>query len=638
MINDSYILWNKIVEIGKIDLKFYDKEIESDILTELNVTTRDLSSVLKNQNIRIEDFIVAFFVVLQPYSLMMSELLVFFETSKIKSTNDNLNIEIDFGKDFSKLNFDIKSFKNYISKWNEIEKSFLVRKWSFEYLWDLNRILRSSKHSDSHSELENWETVYENELTWPDFYPPYPNKVPLELDVEFKHAYKILRTVQKKSKAINPDRKKFWKMRWDQTKEEKESEKEKPWNLDTLSGIDHDRWALSFINGMHSRVKEYYQTAPDKRQEFVKSIKLEINNIFDKVDKIEKSITENIEEIFEFLDLPIWKQRHELYSVWVGIKTLSILQKRYPIRIHSVENNLTFSFSGTHLATVDNVLPNLHFWSELRSPLANPIGKFRKKAIQPDYSLLKDPVTNSKSSILEIECKQYKKASKQNFIAAVTDYANGRPNAQIVLVNYSSITNNIQNTIPKDLSSRITMIGNLNPKFQKQIDLLESTILESIDINYKKTNSIEVNDSVQFNEEVDIIEMIWEKGAKDLDLHLLFKNELTTFEINYNNKGVFNTYPFLSLSEDIQSGSGIESIKINKWLKGKYYISIHNYSKEPSLKESNAKLKVGKQTYLIDSAKGNNGHWWHVIKIDTNIDKIMIINEINNRRIKENAT
>lgn len=104
-----------------------------------------------------------------------------------------------------------------------------------------------------------------------------------------------------------------------------------------------------------------------------------MNAIYSSLNEVKQKILNKIEDIFEFLDLPIWKQRHELYSVWVGIKTLKILQTKFTLRVHSVENKLVFSFSGTHLATIDNLLPNIHIWSELRSPLSNPIGKFRKR-------------------------------------------------------------------------------------------------------------------------------------------------------------------------------------------------------------------------------------------------------------------
>jgi hypothetical protein len=69
--------------------------------------------------------------------------------------------------------------------------------------------------------------------------------------------------------------------------------------------------------------------------------------------------------------------------------------------------------------------------------------------MQPDYSLITSPITSPESSILEVECKQYLVASKRKFADALTDYANGRPNAQIVLVNYGRASSDILNEVDR---------------------------------------------------------------------------------------------------------------------------------------------------------------------------------------------
>ncbi|MEX0359585.1 MAG: hypothetical protein AB3N10_01225, partial [Allomuricauda sp.] len=177
-IKDDLSLWNEMVTIGKIDLKHYDTEIESNILNELNIKASSLNSALKNEAISVEDLITAFFVVVQPFSMMMSEILSFFEEFAIKSTNDNLDIELDFGKDFSQLQFDVNAFKNWVTQWRNIESIIVTVEWDSENLWNLNGVLRSNSIKDKHPELSEWERMYEDDLTWPDFYPPFPISVP----------------------------------------------------------------------------------------------------------------------------------------------------------------------------------------------------------------------------------------------------------------------------------------------------------------------------------------------------------------------------------------------------------------------------------------------------------------------------
>src|SRR5207248_407579 len=85
----------------------------------------------------------------------------------------------------------------------------------------------------------------------------------------------------------------------------------------------------------------------------------------------------------EFLSLPMWKYRHELYSNWVATRVIAVLSDQGPT-VHSAHGAIRFRFSGTHLATFDQPRPRLHLWTELRSLLKEPVGKGRSAGIQPD--------------------------------------------------------------------------------------------------------------------------------------------------------------------------------------------------------------------------------------------------------------
>ena len=166
--------------------------------------------------------------------------------------------------------------------------------------------------------------------------------------------------------------------------------------------------------------------------------------------------------------------------------------------------------------------------------------------------------------------------------------------------------------------------------FQIQINLFETLILDTINYHYPNAAKDQFTDSFSsFDNIFDTIEMNWDKGAKDLDLYVQFKNAEEDFKIYYRNKGDINNYPFIHFVEDIRTGDGSEVVKCTKWLKGKYYISVHNYSRNPQLKESNVKIKFARKEYHIEDANGDVGDWWHVLEIDTINNKMYLINEIN---------
>jgi len=180
-----------------------------------------------------------------------------------------------------------------------------------------------------------------------------------------------------------------------------------------------------------------------------------------------------LEQYFQdILQLPIWKARHELYSVWI----FSEIIRAFPyddIEFIVKDNQIVFSWEGAHLTTIKTHIGKLELWCELGSKLANPVGKGRKGHIKPDYTLTLD-VDNPLKSVLVVECKQYIKPSSRSFSAALTDYSRGRENANVILVDYGSVrAKTILHYVPCDLHNRVHIIGNLVPSSGVQNEFYE---------------------------------------------------------------------------------------------------------------------------------------------------------------------
>lgn len=150
----------------------------------------------------------------------------------------------------------------------------------------------------------------------------------------------------------------------------------------------------------------------------------------------EREIIETVESLEHTLNLPYWEKRYELYSAWILTQITKGLQDT-GISYHVLDGVLSFSFRKTLLATCENLRPPLQIWAELRTKSTAPMkGIGRKKHIQPDYTLAIDDAERSENTVAVVECKQYKRSNKRNFFAAILDYAAGRPNGSVFLVNY----------------------------------------------------------------------------------------------------------------------------------------------------------------------------------------------------------
>jgi uncharacterized protein YfaP (DUF2135 family) len=352
-----------------------------------------------------------------------------------------------------------------------------------------------------------------------------------------------------------------------------------------------------------------------------------LDKIFNLLPKIEIEGEALVRNLHEFLNLPIWKKRHELYSVWISTQIVETFEDS-SLRIHCVDDTLAFSFSGTHFATIDSLLPRLHIWAELRSPLDKPVGKGRRKAIQPDYSLITDPVTNPKSSILEVECKQYLRPSRIKFANALTDYARGRPNAHVVLVNYGKARENILEDVASEVRFRTSIIGEMRPNSEsaqnKFKQMIQAAVIKRFGFFASKTTKI-----VSLNEQ-GLITLKWEDKPKDLDLHLMIFSSGDAIEVYYSKQGVLTERPWAQLDKDVQSGHGPENIQIKRWFGDKYHCAVHNYSQEPQLAGCNAllKFKCGKDFFEFRCPNEGSGLWWDIFILDAKTGEIKIINKI----------
>lgn len=141
----------------------------------------------------------------------------------------------------------------------------------------------------------------------------------------------------------------------------------------------------------------------------------------------------------DYLSLPVWAHRYEVYSVWVFTRILHGLRGAQ-IQFHIQDDTLSFPFSGACLAEVRFNNKTYQLWTELRTKAIGKLwGRGRQAHIQPDYSIVCGDFQVASDSVTVVECKQYKKSNPANFGKAVLDYANNRPNARVLLANYGPI-------------------------------------------------------------------------------------------------------------------------------------------------------------------------------------------------------
>lgn len=636
-------VWDFLKKNGGLLLESYDEDLPKELFDSLqssspSAKTADLDSTLKR--VSVEEFLIAFFSVVQPFADMMVDLLRLFEEADAKQGKLNLKVRFNFDKKLPPLEFDIEHFRSWQESWQQVAGTFQANQWNIGTLWKLNGILGSRNATVLNPAMKRWLAEYNtgkhDRGTWPDAEPPSPQCGIPDLDDTMARVWRVWLTVVRLSKRYGKDRELLHSLCYGNDRisraESQLEQDQEPWPLELLGGLDSDYWAGLLAQGAYYRVETICKLAEPERSQEADALNKNLTELFDSLHVVTVEGESLQRTLQDFLNLPIWQRRHELYSAWISTQIVNALRD-HDVELHCTGNQLLFEFKGTHLATVEALHPNLHLMAELRSPLAAPRGAGRKRAIQPDYSLITSPITSPDCSILEVECKQYLVASKRKFADALTDYANGRPNAQIVLVNYGPAPNYILDSVESNVRHRTHIIGFMRPRSEPATSDFTKLVKDTVLNRFSKTSEaslITLPPHTQQGQLVSQIILSWERLPKDLDLYLKISKRGQDYILCYHNMGNISGDPWALLNHDIRNGHGPETIQIARWSNGTYRCAVHNYSRDTALAGCGAKLTMmlGEQELVIECPNSGTGDWWEVFSYSPARGKLEIFNRI----------
>ena len=635
ILEDSASIWLYLKHQGGLDTKSYDEGLEQDIRSHLSLPDKGrLEDLLRSTATSVETFLFAFFKTIQPYAEMTSDLLRMFEEAGATQSNSNLAVRFDFGTELPELSFDLAHFRQWNEVWSRVAGVFLVNVWDYQTIWELNGALRTMRPQVAHPTAKQWVTEYGEFRVWPKLQLQAPRAGEKQLDDVLQRAWWVWMTVVAESARYGDSRDDLRRQR-NRPNEQGEFAKlsennRRRWSPEFLASIDSDGWAGSFASGAYDRAECISTLPPAEKRAAAEELKSALERVFDQVRQEEMQGEALLQSLQDFLQLPVWRRRHELYSTWVGSQIIDACED-YGVRIHQVDGALLLSFAGTHLATLTRGEPTMHIWAELRSPLGHPIGKGRKRSIQPDYSVIGDPITAPELSILEIECKQYKTASAKNFCDALTDYATGRPRAHVVLVNYGHAKESLLDGVDPSLRGRTSLVGLMRPGSSEAQSRFRDIVSKVLSERCVKLGSPSVQPVSLPHGMTARLTLSWEAVPRDLDLHVRILSPEQDWEVYFSNRGSTTQAPWVQLDSDIQSGCGPETVDIAQWVKGgKYHIAVHNYSNDRVLALCGASLVFtqGPLIWKLECPQAGTGRWWSILVLDSDSGEVQVINKI----------
>lgn len=619
MNEDTINLWKSLKKMGNFKDTYYDKSFLNDLRYKLSIDAdEDIEKSI--QEFTPERVLDAFFAVMSPLSDMYADILNLFERCNANTSAENVTIEFDVNKSRC-TRFNVSHFKYAEQKLKtvrELTTKMLPTPDEVKSLW---RILDGENYMilgvRNETFLEWEEEYYKKRTAWPkielDFVHVIDN---LPIRDELIKVFRFWQTLFDYYQNTYPDRN--MDARFEDWRDH-----DKNGNISyELFLVEWDNCLLSTLRNLYF-IAEHFLYAPEEKQA---QYRMKLDKLVRRIQYKEEYIEKNKEVWEEFLKLPVWKHRYEVYSIWIFTRIMKEIPNEY-VEYHVEDGVLNFPFSGACLASATINSVTYDIWTELRTKaIVKPVGKGRPKSIQPDYSIVCGDSDNIMDTIMTIECKQYKRSNTCNFSSALIDYTHNRPMATAYLVDYGEIAiskvEDAMNEIPRN---KYKLFPLCRPRTESA-DRFSKAIWKTM---IRKSNMVPIDKYANT-----IFSLFWNNAGpqnkyQDLDLYLTLQESGSgQFRcLSYCNEQIQGA----QYSGDVRIAPGLEQIVIQRYEKGVYDLWVNNYTSSIPFEAGKPVLVVAmpfeEESIKIELPCNGDDHWWHVLRIDSNFQAIQIINK-----------
>jgi hypothetical protein len=440
--------WTHLVKHGGLELGGRDQGLDDSIRHRLAPSSKTIKEALDKATL--EAFTRAFFESVHPYLEIVQGILALFVKAGALEGPNQWNLRV------GDVDLQLEHFRRWIEEWSGVPARLQVPAIDRDSVWEIPGALRTA--SQFGMEMENRPAPSNQALPhdvkrWLDEYSAgnyaaLPTSLdPARCPEPLRRAASMVVALLTRVRELGHTRDDLWAaFRSELPVEESDylapgtvAQNETDELLSTLltSVASACQLPQDELNAAATRLQDVLQRFPDRP--FDADISLA--------------------HLDSILSLPIWKQRYELFAVWVACEMIEALEGHTYI-VHHDEGRMTFSFKETRVASVSSSAPRVELISEKRSRLDKPKGHGRVENVQPDFGIW---TVSSPTCKLVVECKHYKKAANRRFAHTVDDYARALPSAEVFLVNYGPIGDFSSNIDDKRLLQRCHAIEHLTP-------------------------------------------------------------------------------------------------------------------------------------------------------------------------------
>jgi hypothetical protein len=565
----------------------------------------EFDALIAASSISAEALLRAFFATFEPFAMMKEDILLMLADARARASGDSLQIRFNFSPGENPLDLLLEQFRLQMETIAQILTA-AAPEIAYSDLWALAKAGFEDEPFGSMADPTRPSTI----LAWLANYNDGASFAPLTggwetgdlaTDTRIGRVVQLLNSLLA---AFSRYGRTHTELREASQGEGREDRDASGFTIYELWIIESDYWPRA-IGSWICQVHDVVAGGNQARLARVHDRVDEILPTFDDADMV-RSLASILEDV---LDLPVWKKRHEVYAIWIGAQIHRALRDDgWRFRFHLIDDRLEFAFRGVHLATMlrSDQEPELFWWTELRTLHDDLPNDHRKEGIQPDYRVLRSPLSAASREVLVVEAKQHLRSSNKEFREALEDYTHACPDAGVLLANHGPCSPRIMGKVAAAPRLRSAAYGEVHPGKPANIATFRQDICRVVDcaLAGNITKAFEISCEVQ---------LTWGAMPVDLDLHIFRSGG---GHVCYNAPRLDD----VELSTDVTSGFGPE-IATLRGAADHHVVAVHHYSSDGDLSTSDASIEIswgrrGQRLSQRFAVPQGDGVWWHVAAID----------------------
>lgn len=412
---------------------------------------------LDEGHVSIEEFVYAFFSILQPFAQMYSDVYVEMQHHRVEQAKQEIRLQFDFSKSSGELlEFDLEHFRREMEHVRRIKMRAPAQLWTHNDLLKLFSVHKLLLAGFSPSEFKC--RPYGPGDT---YRLPSPSGVSEPLRRMLRIIHHVYQQIIDEAAATHGIQ-----LPEDQIRLGEDNSPTKSVMLtDLVPGY------LAMVERF-SRSPASEETVAERVSEAIDYFE---NEIEANLHQGREDQTVLIRELLDILALPLWRRRWYLYEVWASMLVVSALHD-YSIRLALTDGTLSFEEGRAACVAEFDTAGSLRIslWAQKQTPLKGVPGR---RAIMPDLRLcLSDPGA-PESTIVLVEFKQRKSMTRSDVIKLVNLYDVGTP---------GSIGNSYLNydEFPADVEAKFAdpdktyLFGHLNPQYAENVTRFKTRLIQ----------------------------------------------------------------------------------------------------------------------------------------------------------------